>query len=644
MFRRYVCNCLSGRSLLALVCLSSVLSLANSPASFADVGQPFFHGCTNPAEIRVRAGHWVDGITTICGDGRQLRAGGDGGNEYAFRLQPGEVITRISGSKIAPGFPYVITLQIHTNLRSSPMYGGQGTLVAEQAFNEPVPGGYFTGLHGVAGQYLNDIHLAQPTSSPPATSSNVQQGGHDSGGWVTGDERSPPAAAAPVYASPSTPPPASRPQQVQSVRVMIRNSNALQMGVYVDDPQAGLVHQMGLPFASSYVHWYPVGTILVFGPEGGAAVKVYKVGSSPEQYVEIEGEPQQAAVQTHTQAQTQAQTQTQAPPPVRTTEASISGDGVSYATQIAGIGTFDESTRAMHLRTRAVTLRTEIVAEDMWPVILEFNPQVYAWYENGSTLIRVDTHGSHLRVENYHESEFEQGFYIENITMTTDYPQNLQLVDYFPETHMDSTQVSSSRSFSIGGTAGPHPYNIGVSASLDRTFSSSASVPDFKSETKREAAAVSTVWFLCGIEGRDDTGRTGCVYNEPRDLGYREDGRWISALAKVPAMATNFPALRQTFVLTAPGLLFSTVDVGFGFDVGLRSAHLKRQVGDVFKPGAEIGTAFACINPESETCKSMKKGVGIYNFGSREASRSFDIRLSIDLAPLASTIQRRGLQ
>ncbi len=433
---------------------------------------------------------------------------------------------------------------------------------------------------------------------------------------------------------PVLPPRASEPQPVQNVQVLIRNSNRVQMGVYIDDPQAGLVHDVELPFQTSYMQYYPVGTILVFGPQGGAAVQVYTVNSNPEQQVEIEGEQQEAI----------AQSQPQAPPQIQTTQATISGDGSSHATQVAGIGAVDESNLAMQFRTRIVTLRRDLPdGSENHPIVLDFNPQVYAWYENGSTFIRVDTYSSRLRIENYRATQFDQGPFIEKIEIQARYPQHLQLTDYFPQNNMNSTQVSSSRSLSIGGNAGPHPYSVGVSAMLSTSNSASANVPDFRSETSHYAGAVNTNWALCGIPGQDDRGRTHCVYNEPLDLGYKDDGRWISGLSELPPMARNFSSMRQSFVLSAPGLLSSTEEVGFTFGVDLRIVHLAKRTHEVLKPGAEIGTALACIDPQSATCKRMKKGDGVYHLTSREASTNFDVRLRIDLAPLANSIRTLGL-
>jgi phage tail protein X len=78
-------------------------------------------------EVRVRAGDAIDSIQAIYigSDGRLIdgaRHGGSGGNENTFRLDPGEYLTGLSGRF----GDTVDSLRLHTNRRTSPLYGGHG--------------------------------------------------------------------------------------------------------------------------------------------------------------------------------------------------------------------------------------------------------------------------------------------------------------------------------------------------------------------------------------------------------------------------------------------------------------------------------------------------------------------------------------
>jgi len=163
-------------STLMLIAILSIFLSGVSNRAAAQTERVFFDQCPRPAEIHVRSGHWLDGITIVCADGQRFQQGGQGGDNYVFELQPGEFITRITGTRYAEGFPYVITLQLHTNMRSSQVYGGAGTVRGRESFDQAVPLGIgFLGFEGRAGQFLNELHLIAPRSELARSQSQPQE-------------------------------------------------------------------------------------------------------------------------------------------------------------------------------------------------------------------------------------------------------------------------------------------------------------------------------------------------------------------------------------------------------------------------------------------------------------------------------------
>ncbi len=117
-------------------------------------------------EVRVHAGEYVDSVQMIYNlpNGRPLEAakhGGGGGHATSFRLEPGEYIVGISGRCGT----YVDSLRIHTNRRTSQLFGGGG---GDREFRIEVPeGNQATGFTGRAGEYVDAIGLTYAWTPAP---------------------------------------------------------------------------------------------------------------------------------------------------------------------------------------------------------------------------------------------------------------------------------------------------------------------------------------------------------------------------------------------------------------------------------------------------------------------------------------------
>ena len=117
-------------------------------------------------EVQVHAGQYVDSLQMIyrLPNGRPLEApkhGGGGGRATSFRLEPGEYIVGISGRCGT----YVDSLRIHTNRRTSQLFGGSG---GDRDFHIDVPeGNQATGFTGRSGEYVDAIGLTYAWTPGP---------------------------------------------------------------------------------------------------------------------------------------------------------------------------------------------------------------------------------------------------------------------------------------------------------------------------------------------------------------------------------------------------------------------------------------------------------------------------------------------
>jgi hypothetical protein len=119
------------------------------------------------------------------------------------------------------------------------------------------------------------------------------------------------------------------------------------------------------------------------------------------------------------------------------------------------------------------------------------------------------------------------------------------------------------------------------------------------------------------------------------------DKGWLSRLATLPSMAKHFSAMRQTFVLVAQGIRASNEVIDFQMDVTLRSVALVRtEAPEVTKPLVGVGRDMIClVDPNSENCKSLRRGEGYLKLHSSSLTVPFRVTLNLDLRPFASVVQ-----
>ncbi len=163
-------NSSSFRTMVLLAAMISVMSMpgfAQRPAATAiqgGQGGTSFAGMEIPEDARILqinvfSGDWVDAVQIIyiLQDGRTLespRYGGSNGDRRVFRIDSDEYIVGVSGRYGR----YIDSLRIHTNKRTSPVFGGRG---GDRAYNIELPSGnYAVGFIGRAGNYLDAIGLA----------------------------------------------------------------------------------------------------------------------------------------------------------------------------------------------------------------------------------------------------------------------------------------------------------------------------------------------------------------------------------------------------------------------------------------------------------------------------------------------------
>ena len=127
-------------------------------------------------EVQIRCGERIDSVQMLITlpDGRSItnpQHGGSGGRLETFRLDPGEYIVGLSG-RFGEG---IDSLRIHTNIRTSPLYGGGG---GDRDYRIDVPSGsQAVGFVGRAGERLDAIGLAFAPLPQTPTGQAVLAGG-----------------------------------------------------------------------------------------------------------------------------------------------------------------------------------------------------------------------------------------------------------------------------------------------------------------------------------------------------------------------------------------------------------------------------------------------------------------------------------
>jgi hypothetical protein len=168
MNRKMVCFLIFAAAMFSGTCSGAFARQANvTQVAGGRGGSPFADSLpaqgARIAEVRVRAGDTADAVQVIYTllDGRiseGARHGGRGGRENVFHLDNDEYITGISGRY----GDAIDSLRIHTNKRTSPLYGGGG---GNQDFQVEVPlGNQAMGFAGRAGDTLDSVGLIYVTA------------------------------------------------------------------------------------------------------------------------------------------------------------------------------------------------------------------------------------------------------------------------------------------------------------------------------------------------------------------------------------------------------------------------------------------------------------------------------------------------
>ncbi len=141
---------------------------------------------TRVAEVHVRSGDQVDSVQmrlALPGGTTVMTPlhGGRGGRLDVFRLDSGEYITGISGRCGT----YIDSLRIHTNRRTSQLFGGRG---GSRDFVVEVPSGtQAIGFTGRAGDYLDAVGLVYAAISVGQAQRATLAGGRGGSEFSEGD-------------------------------------------------------------------------------------------------------------------------------------------------------------------------------------------------------------------------------------------------------------------------------------------------------------------------------------------------------------------------------------------------------------------------------------------------------------------------
>jgi len=142
-------------------------------SSFADAQMP---DDARILEVVVAAGKYVDSVQMVylLPDGRTSRSarhGGSGGDKKVIRFDSDEHLVGISGRY----GDYIDSLRIHTNKRTSAVFGGRG---GNRDFRIEVPSGnQAVGFAGRAGEYLDAIGLVyEPLSTAGIEETEISGG------------------------------------------------------------------------------------------------------------------------------------------------------------------------------------------------------------------------------------------------------------------------------------------------------------------------------------------------------------------------------------------------------------------------------------------------------------------------------------
>ena len=141
-------------------------------SQFADTGISYD---ARVSEVHIYSGAAVDSVQMLYtySDGRtqfSTRHGGSGGQQNIFRLDSDEYIVGLSGRY----GDYLDSIRIHTNKRTSPLYGGSGGNLDYRV--DVASGNYAVGFTGRSGNYIDAIGLLFVPIYVPSSEAGIYGG------------------------------------------------------------------------------------------------------------------------------------------------------------------------------------------------------------------------------------------------------------------------------------------------------------------------------------------------------------------------------------------------------------------------------------------------------------------------------------
>ncbi|MBX3668964.1 MAG: hypothetical protein KF778_11215 [Rhodocyclaceae bacterium] len=348
------------------------------------------------------------------------------------------------------------------------------------------------------------------------------------------------------------------------VRVAIVNSSAKALDIYQIDDQNQPQYLDTVEPAKVRILAVKPGGLLLFGDQG-VEIDRYEVTAAADQAHSIV-------------AQQLAAEPSPPPPPPRVTEPAITKPGDQHWRQVAGLRP-GQATESGGMRTE-FKLRDDMAGYarvlDGHLLTIRLLPKIWAWRENGTTYVRIDTKDSRASLTDSGSNKVDSGVFIRSVDVAVSVPYPFSVAEYFPTNKMGSTAVSQSAAFSVGANAGPSPYTTSANLGYNQMTTTSRNADDYEVAVSESSRRLNFEWRLCAIGSADNQARL-CNYNEPWNLGVKVAGQ-LSQIYELPPITRQFDAMRNSLVLSAPNVPIGDLKLGLTITVTVERVWLTGQV------------------------------------------------------------------